>query len=422
MSMSAQRMRARTTPGARCLAGVFVSCSRAGLRKGRTAGATVGGGVGGIRLGETMRGAAWLLVAALVAPGAGYSQIGGKCYPSNPVCPGSLPNATVLPNATTPAVSQHQATWGSPEFAHCKLNFTLEKLGKRYKESRAPNFKTGSLARPLRQPGLYEVWVCIEEHYCSNHPTDKYFCWVLDESKAKNGEGAPGQYVPWDYNANLQIVEHSDVSCSCSVIYAGRQGGSWMREWVCVGANSSSTCVRCPPGTYSSNSGVSVCSDCQVPKYSLDAVSLCSNCTAPGFNLVSSSCTPCNAGTYSAIPGATCSPCESGKFSSAVGATDVATCSSCHAGKYKAEAGATACDNCAAGKFSTHVGATDIANCSSCPAGKYSAAGASVCTNCEAGKYQSAAGVESVCVRGREGGGRTYIYTYTCIHMLYQEI
>jgi hypothetical protein len=27
------------------------------------------------------------------------------------------------------------------------------------------------------------------------------------------------------------------------------------------------------------------------------------------------------------------------------------------------------------------------------------------CTNCEAGKYQSTAGVESLCVRGGEGGG-----------------
>ena len=361
-----------------------------------------------------MRGAAWLLVAALVAPGAGYSQIGGKCYPSNPVCPGSLPNATVLPNATTPAVSQHQATWGSTEFAHCKLNFTLDELRKRYKESRAPNFKTGSLARPLRQPGLYEVWVCIEEHYCSNHPTDKYFCWVLDESKAKNGEGAPGQYVPWDYNANLQIVEHSDVSCSCSVIYAGRQGGSWMREWVCVGANSSSTCVRCPPGTYSSNSGVSVCTGCQVPKYSMDEVSLFSDWTAPGFNLVSSSCNPCNTGTYSAIPGATCRPCEAGKFASAPGSSSCTVCpagkhkseegvntlcDNCQAGKYKTNVGVNlACDDCEAGKFSTAVGATAVANCSNCDAGKYkSETGATACDNCAAGKFKNKSGVNVAC-------------------------
>jgi hypothetical protein len=185
-------------------------------------------------------------------------------------------------------------------------------------------------------------------NYCSNNPTDKYFCWVLDESKAKNGEVAPGQYVTWDYNGNFQIVEHSDVSSSCSVIYAGARGFG-MREWVCVGANLSSTSVRCPPGAYSSNSGVSVCSDCQVPKYSLDAVSLCSNCTAPGFNVVSSSCTPCNAGTYSAYsatPGAICRPYEAGKFASAPGSS---SCTACPEGKHKAEEGVnTLCDNCQA--------------------------------------------------------------------------
>ena len=52
---------------------------------------------------------------------------------------------------------------------------------------------------------------CIYDHYCSSHPTDKFFCWVRDETKAKNGEVAPDQYVPWNHNANLQIVELSDT-------------------------------------------------------------------------------------------------------------------------------------------------------------------------------------------------------------------
>jgi len=65
-----------------------------------------------------------------------------------------------------------QATWGSPEFAHCKLSLTLDELGTRYKESRPPKFKIGSLG-PLRQPDRFEVWICIEDHFCSNHPTDK---------------------------------------------------------------------------------------------------------------------------------------------------------------------------------------------------------------------------------------------------------
>ena len=69
-------------------------------------------------------------------------------------------------------LSQLEATWGSLEFAHCALNFTMQELRNRYKASRPPNFKTGGLGS-LMQPNLYEVWVCIEDHYCSNHPTDK---------------------------------------------------------------------------------------------------------------------------------------------------------------------------------------------------------------------------------------------------------
>ena len=78
----------------------------------------------------------------------------------------------------------------------------------RYKESRPPIFKTGGLG-PWMQPHHYEMCGCIYDHYCSNHPTDsdKFFCWVRDETKAKNGEVAPDQYVLWNHNANLEIVE-----------------------------------------------------------------------------------------------------------------------------------------------------------------------------------------------------------------------
>ena len=69
-------------------------------------------------------------------------------------------------------LSQLEATWGSLEFAHCELNFTLSELRNRFKASLPPNFKTGGLG-PLMQAGVFEVWVCIENHYCSNHPVDK---------------------------------------------------------------------------------------------------------------------------------------------------------------------------------------------------------------------------------------------------------
>ena len=69
-------------------------------------------------------------------------------------------------------LSRLEGTWGSLEFAHCELNFTISELRNRYKSSLPPNFKIGGLG-PLTQAGVYEVWVCIEDHYCSNHPVDK---------------------------------------------------------------------------------------------------------------------------------------------------------------------------------------------------------------------------------------------------------
>jgi len=42
-----------------------------------------------------------------------------------------------------------------------------------------------------------------------------------------------------------------------------------------------------------------------------------------------------------------------------------------------------------------------------CFAGKYSPiSGVTACVDCRAGKFQPSAGVETVCVRGRGGGGR----------------
>ena len=97
------------------------------------------------------------------------------------------------------------ALWGTPELAHCTLNFTLRELRQRDKEG-GTNFKTGGLG-PLMKPHIYEVWVCVEGHYCSNNnPTDKFFCWVIDERKARHGEVAPDQYVAWNHNAILQMV------------------------------------------------------------------------------------------------------------------------------------------------------------------------------------------------------------------------
>ncbi len=57
-----------------------------------------------------------------------------------------------------------------------------------------------------------------------------------------------------------------------------------------------------------------------------------------------------------------------------------------------------------------------------CFAGKFvPISGATACFDCRAGQYQATAGVESVCVRGRDGGGRLgqkgSAYSMMCMYM-----
>ena len=122
-------------------------------------------------------------------------------------------------------LSKINITWGNTMYDHCQLNFTMKELRQRYKDNMTPNYKTG-----LIKPHLYEVWVCVEKHFCSTHPTDQVvmnslcytltkwavyqkpqsctytpyrkssdwktwylfrFCCTLSESIAKEGENAP---------------------------------------------------------------------------------------------------------------------------------------------------------------------------------------------------------------------------------------
>lgn len=65
-------------------------------------------------------------------------------------------------------------------------------------------FETGGLGH-LMVVNVYEVWVCVAEHACSD-PIHEYFCWVVDETKANPHENAPNQYVAWGNNKDLELV------------------------------------------------------------------------------------------------------------------------------------------------------------------------------------------------------------------------
>ena len=89
--------------------------------------------------------------------------------------------------------------WGSKEYRHCHFEWTWKELRQHFKANffgTMPQFRTGSLAEHMSE-GRYEVWVCMQDHYCSD-AANKWFCWVYDE--------VAGAFVPWAPNSILQII------------------------------------------------------------------------------------------------------------------------------------------------------------------------------------------------------------------------
>ena len=166
---------------------------------------------------------------------------------------------------------------------------------------------------------------------------------------------------------------------------------------------SSSSCVTCPAGSYTTDTGRTSCTTCEDGYYCTGGTNHtgcpvgtegtgegkttetngCSKCPAGKYaeNSATKTCSTCSAGTYSTEGSGSCTACGAGKWSAA----GSASCSNINAGCYGTSA-STACPNkCAAGKYST----AGSASCTNCQAGYYSAEGAGSCTACGAGKWST---------------------------------
>ena len=100
-----------------------------------------------------------------------------------------------------------EASWGNSSFEHCKLIFSLQQLRKRERAGLPPRYRTGGLGLKM-QPDVFETWVCVDQHECSNSsiaPMDGWFCWVIDYRIGLPRERAPEQFVPWGHNGYLKL-------------------------------------------------------------------------------------------------------------------------------------------------------------------------------------------------------------------------
>ena len=188
-----------------------------------------------------------------------------------------------------------------------------------------------------------------------------------------------------------------------------------------TGANSSSFCLSCPDGGFSSLSGSSSCSLCPAGSWgnttgSTSLSSACRSCSIGKYSptigaITSSTCLIAPLGSYVNTSGASVfSPCPRGTWSSSLGATTESTCISCTVGKasntlqansslyctecsqgsYAASKGSSTCSLCDQGKYNSLTGSSSSSACISCPAGTYSsilgAVSVSSCLSCPSGK------------------------------------
>lgn len=152
-----------------------------------------------------------------------------------------------------------------------------------------------------------------------------------------NPESPEDSVLPYNPGSDSVVVVIPTSGCAAGSYYS----------------SGSSTCVRCPEGTYQDQGGMYSCKKCPM-------------------------------GTYSSTIGATsssvCTTCPVGTYSSTIGATSSSTCKSCPAG-YVCPVGSSCYEVCPAGSYCPEGSKSAI----KCPAGTYSSSGRAKCTECPVG-------------------------------------
>ncbi len=241
---------------------------------------------------------------------------------------------------------------------------------------------------------------CARYQNCTSCRSGQYSAW-------SGGAGSCVSCAPGTYQPNL----HKSSCMACPDGKSVSYGGAAVC-FDCVPGKYSITpgspkveCDSCPAGTYAPLPGLSVCPPCPPGNFSMGGQSACSQCL-PGtytssFN-TSESCIGCPPGSFMSGSGATiCTPCAAGSFSPDTGAKN---CTLCPLGYDVLSALSCVCDSsllmfAPLGLLSvvmcirTFSGSPNSANCTLCQPGRYAAfPGAAVCTLCPATFYSATAG------------------------------
>eukprot|EP00793_Prasinoderma_coloniale_P000001 PRCOL_00005509-RA len=150
----------------------------------------------------------------------------------------------------------------------------------------------------------------------------------------------------------------------------------------------SSTCMPCPPGTFTKeySNGARECVSCPANTYNAATFSAtsadCLACPAgQGSDTGSTACSTCPAGTYADAAGEGCKECPAGTSSALIGATASSTCEPCAKGLYQSLAGQSTCEACAIG---TTTASTGLTSCDDCAANAFTPQAGEQCYACGA--------------------------------------
>ena len=122
----------------------------------------------------------------------------------------SPPTTSFPPTSSPPPAfwNMTSPTWGSSLYTHCLLNLTMQDMSKSQESDTPVTFATGGLGHLLVED-VYEAWVCVAHHACSDplHEVRLPTCSFASVSLLRQDKWS-GVGRPWFADVGMRACVH----------------------------------------------------------------------------------------------------------------------------------------------------------------------------------------------------------------------